>query len=66
MGVSQGRRSPIYRVDPVSGVSNHAWLVDAGSLTRVPALSVAPADNQLLVTKEDNIEQYSISLPFKH
>jgi len=43
----------IYRIDPVSGVSEHSWLVDPES----EALSVAGND-QLLLAMHDRIEQY--------
>jgi len=57
LGVRDGLRSAIYRVDPVSGVSDHAWRVDAAT----SILSVAPADNQLLVATPDLIELYETS-----
>jgi len=53
VGGDPGLSNVIYRIDPVSGFSDNAWLVDRES----EALSVA-GDDQLLLAMHDRIEQY--------
>ena len=48
------RQNVIYRIDPKSGNSDHAWLVDQ----RTQSLSVAGKD-QLILATPDRIEQYN-------